>query len=165
MTTGACFFAPFLAFAAAVASTGTTRGVPMKNTPQEEVTCGEEMAASAEVPRRWMELMNHVATNMEWHAKWVGVGSSTAQAEHDALLRVAKEYRAMAAAAGGAALAMAAMKNLAPAMHDPSKVDRAAQARWMRTKIHRQREFADMLLRHAEDSEKALAELERRGSK
>jgi hypothetical protein len=133
----------------------------MKGDEPVEQTCGQEMAASAEVPRKWQELMNHVATNMEWHATWVGADSPAAKNEHDALLRVAAEYRAMANSAGRAASAMAAMNDLAPARHDPSKVDRGNQTRWMRTKIKMQRDFASLLSRHAEDSEKALAETQR----
>jgi hypothetical protein len=125
-------------------------------------TCGQEMAASAEVPQRWQELMNHVAANMEWHATWAGIDSAAAKREHDALLRVAGEYRAMAASAGRAATAMKAMRDLAPTPHDSSKVDLEGQARWMRAKIKMQRQFATLLTRHAEDSEKALAEMEAR---
>jgi hypothetical protein len=126
-----------------------------------ESSCGREMAASAEVPRKWGELMSHVASNMEAHATWVGTGSKPAQREHEALLRVAREYRAMAAASARAANAMEAMKSLEPAPHDPRQMDRAAQARWMRAKIQMQRDFAALLTRHADDSERALAFLER----
>jgi len=126
----------------------------------EEPTCGQELAASAEVPERWQELMNHVATNMEWHAGWVGSASIPAKREHDGLLRVAGEYRAMATAAGRAATSMKALHDLSVAPHDPSKIARAAQAHWMRAKIRMQREFAALLLRHADESEKALAQME-----
>lgn len=137
---------------------------PNMNTGEAEKgeTCGQEMAASAEVPQKWQELMDHVATNMEWHAMWVGTDSAAAKREHDALIRVAGEYRAMATAAGRATAAMKAMKDLAPTPHDPSKVDHAGQARWMRAKIQMQRQFAKLLTRHAEDSEKALAQIEAR---
>jgi hypothetical protein len=135
-------------------------GIKPKQALNEEQTCGQEISAAAEVPEGWQQLMDHVATNMEWHAGWVGAGSSAAKREHDALVRVAVEYRAMAAAAARAATAMRAMHELPPAPHDPSKLDRAAQAQWMRAKIQMQRDFAGLLTRHAEDSEKALAELE-----
>ena len=127
----------------------------------EEPTCGQEMATSAEVPEKWQELMNHVATNMEWHAGWVGTASTSAKLEHDGLLRVAGEYRAMAASAGRAATAMKAMRDLSASPHDSSKMDRAAQARWMRAKIRMQRAFAALLMRHADESEKALGRMER----
>jgi hypothetical protein len=69
----------------------------------------------------------------------------------------------MADAGGRAAAAMRAMEDLPPAPHDPSKVDHHAQARWMRTKIGMQREFAALLTHHAEESERALAHLENGG--
>lgn len=128
--------------------------------PAAEQTCGQELAASAEVPRTWGELMEHVAGNMEWHARWVGTGTPAARREHDAMLRVVAAYRAMARAAAQADAAMTAMKDLPPAPHDRAKIDRTAQARYMRTKIDMQRAFSALLLRHAEESEQALAELE-----
>jgi len=123
----------------------------------KEQTCGQEMAASAEVPQKWQALMSHVASNMERHAAWVGGDSPAARRERDALTKVAGDYRAMAEAAGRAAAAMAAMKDLEAAPHDPSRIDRAEQARWMRAKIELQREFAQLLLQHADESEAALA--------
>jgi hypothetical protein len=154
-----------LSLVAVALLTSGADGRPKMSDPKAsmtEQTCGQELAASAEVPRKWQELMNHVATNMEGHATWVGTDSGAAKAEHAALLRVAGEYRAMASAAGRAATAMKAMKDLAPAAHDPARLDRLGQARFMRAKIQMQREFARLLTRHAEESEKALAELEGR---
>lgn len=115
------------------------------------------MAASAEVPLRWQALMDHVAGNMDAHATWVGTATPAAKHEHDALRQVAAAYRAMAWAAGSAAQAMQAMKDLPPAPHDPARRDAAAWNRWMRDKIRMQRELAAMLERHAAASEQALA--------
>ena len=128
----------------------------------KEQTCGQEMAAAAEVPRRWGELMTHVATHMEGHARWVGTDSVAARREHDALMRVAAEYRAIAAAATRAAAAMTAMKALTPAPHDPSRFNATSQARWMRAKVKMQRAFATLLMRHAAESETALAQMARK---
>lgn len=123
-------------------------------------TCGQDVAASAEIPELWQALMNHVATNLEAHAVWVGVDSIAAKREHDALRRVAGEYRAMAEAAGRAAAAMKAMRDMAAAPHEPSKLDPARQERRMREKIAMQRELARLLLRHAADSDAAMDELD-----
>ena len=122
-----------------------------------EQTCGQEMAASAEVPLQWQALMDHVAANMDAHATWVGTATAAAKQEHDALRRVAAAYRAMAWAAGSAAQAMHAMRDLPPAPHDPHKRDGAAWAAWMREKIRMQRHLAATLERHAAESEHALA--------
>jgi hypothetical protein len=129
------------------------------NEANREQTCGEELAASAEVPRQWGALMTHVATNLELHAAWVGGESTAAKRERDALIVVASAYRAMASAAAQAASVMETMKELPAAPHDPARIDRAAQARRMREKIDMQRTFAALLLRHADVSEAALAEM------
>jgi hypothetical protein len=154
-----------LSFAAAAAllAWGHARPGMSVEQPTREQTCGQEMAASAEVPQKWQELMDHVATNMEGHARWVGTASPAAKAEHDAMMRVAAAYREMAAAGGRAATAMRAMKELPPAPHDPARMDRQGQAGFMRAKIQMQRAFAALLIRHVEESEKALAELEAPG--
>ena len=128
---------------------------PTSNKP----TCGQELAAAAEVPDKWRQLMSHVATNLESHASWVGSDSNAARDEHDALLRLAQAYRDMAGAAARAVAAMTAMRDLAPAPHDPSRIDRAGQASWMRVKIRIQRELAALIAQHADESEAALATL------
>jgi hypothetical protein len=116
--------------------------------------------------------MAHVAANMETHATWVREGADSgsdsgadpARLERAGLLRVAAAYREMAEAGARAALAMRAMKDLPPAPHDRAKVDRAALARWMRAKIAMQRDFAALIGRHADESERALAELDGAGT-
>jgi hypothetical protein len=126
---------------------------PDKN---RETTCGEEIAASAEVPEAWRDLMRHVAINLEAHATWVGTASPAASAENDGLLRVAAAYRDMAEAADRAAAVMRSMRALPAAPHDPVAFDGAAFASWMRDKIVRQRALAALLERHAAASARAL---------
>ena len=125
----------------------------------EEATCGQEIAADSEVPEKLAQLMSHVAVNMETHAMWVA-GSAGGNLEHDRLMVVAREYEAIAAAAGRAASAMKDMRGIPPVQHDPALLDRAGQMRWMRAKIEMQLEFARLLTRHAEVSKKVLAEME-----
>jgi hypothetical protein len=132
----------------------------------EDQTCGQELAAGAEVPKRWSDLMRHVAQNIEAHARWVyesnAAGASLSDAatgEHDGLLRVAREYRAMADAADRAADAMRAMCDVPVAPHDPARQDRAALAGWMASKIVIQRELATLLNSHADASERMLASM------
>jgi hypothetical protein len=132
----------------------------MTTTGDVEPTCGEELAASAEVPERWSALMHHVAANLEAHAAWVGTASDAARREQAALSRVAAAYREMADAGARAAAVMRSMRDLPPAPHDPAKMDGSALAAWMRAKIEMQRAFAALVIRHAEESERALAALE-----
>src|SRR5260221_75042 len=125
----------------------------------EEITCGQEMAADAEVPEKLARLMSHVSSNMEVHAKWVGEGPSGGR-ERDSLMVVAREYQAIADAAIRAASAMKAMRDIPAAPHDPSRLDRGRQALWMRAKIEMQTELAQLLIEHGEASKKVLAMLE-----
>jgi hypothetical protein len=126
---------------------------PIEN---DSPTCGEELAASAEVPEAWRDLMRHVAINLEAHASWVGMASPAARAEHEGMLRVAAAYRDMADAAERAAVLMRSLRALPAAPHDPAAFDRAAFASWMRAKIDRQRALAALIEHHAAVSERAL---------
>jgi hypothetical protein len=122
----------------------------------DESTCGQELAASAEVPDAWRALMSHVALNLDAHAAWVGDATDAARHERDAMRAVAAAYRDMAASAERAAALMRSLSSLAAAPHEPSRFDRPAFAAWMRTKVVLQRALADMLERHAAASERAL---------
>jgi hypothetical protein len=124
------------------------------------MTCGEELAADAEVPEALARLMRHVAENMDAHARWVGATAAPAAArERSGLEAVARAYRDIADASDWAASVMKTMLAVPAAPHDPAELDRAALARWMREKIELQRAFAALLTRHADDSEAALARL------
>ena len=123
---------------------------------KESPTCGDEIAASAEVPEAWRDLMRHVALNLASHARWVGTASPAARAEHEGMLRVAAAYRDMADAADRAVVVMRSLRALPAVPHDAAAFDRAAFADWMRAKIERQRALAAMLERHAAVSARAL---------
>ncbi len=112
-------------------------------------TCGEEVAASAEVPEAWRDLMRHVAINLEAHAAWVGGTSPAAREEHDGLRRVAAAYRDLADAAERAVVVMRSLRALPPAPHDRATFDHEGFVAWMREKIERQRALATLLERHA----------------
>jgi hypothetical protein len=127
-----------------------------ESTNAEELACGEELAASAEVPEAWRDLMRHVASNLDAHAVWVGSDSPAARGEHDGLRSVAAAYREMADAADRAAALMRSLRSLPAARHEPVAFDRAAFQSWMREKIERQRALASLLARHAASSERAI---------
>jgi len=126
----------------------------------DEETCGEELAGAADVPDLLGQLWEHIASNLVVHAKWVGTSTPEAAAEHDALLHVAREYRSISAAAERATAIMKSMSALAPAPHDPSRLDRNGQAQFLRRKIELQRKLANLLIHHAEASQSALFGLE-----
>lgn len=49
------------------------------------MACGAELADASIVPERLAALMSHVAENLEAHARWVGVETPQAKAEHEGL--------------------------------------------------------------------------------
>jgi hypothetical protein len=122
-------------------------------------SCGQELARGAEVPDELARLFAHVAENMDAHAEWVGTKSPDAAREHDAMRAAAVAYRKVAAAANEAASLMRGLGDLPAADHDPARLDRQALAVWMRTKIALQRDFARMLVDHADQSERVLEAL------
>ena len=126
-----------------------------------EATCGHELARDAEVPELLGQLMEHVAVNMVEHARWVRASGDAGLAEERGLLEIADRYRSIARSAeSAAAAAMRSMREVPAAAHDPELLDRTALAGWMTTKIQLQRGLAQMLLRHADDSEAVLRKLE-----
>jgi hypothetical protein len=107
------------------------------------MTFGQELAAGAEVPEKWRDLMRHVAGNMEAHG----------------LPRLALAYRAMADAADRAAREMRAMADITEARRDPARGDLGELVRWMERKVEMQRELAGLLVRHAQESEGVLRQV------
>jgi hypothetical protein len=128
---------------------------------ESELTCGQELAASAEVPSALGALMGHVALNLRAHAHWVGDETEAARTERDAMLRVAEAYEAVAQCAQQAAELMRSLRALPPAPHDPARRNRNEFATWMRTKIRLQHALANMLNAHALESERVLEHADR----
>jgi hypothetical protein len=122
----------------------------------EDLSCCAELARSAVVPERIGELMLHVTQNLEAHAQWVGAGSEAARLEQSALREVAADFRAIAEAAARAVQHMRAAAGLPSPPHDPGSWDRAAFVSWMQRKIELQRALAELLLEHAQLSERGL---------
>ncbi|MFT3921555.1 MAG: hypothetical protein QM778_03375 [Myxococcales bacterium] len=130
----------------------------------EDLTCGEELAASAEVPERISALFAHVSLNLEAHAKWVGQASPEARVEHDALRKVADACRALAQVSGETAELMRSLRDLAPVPHDPAGFDRQEFLPWMEHKIALQRGLSQLLLEHASVNAMALEFMRSDGS-
>lgn len=120
--------------------------------------CGAELGEAANVPESLARLMDHVAVNLTAHAKWVGSASDAAAAEHDALVQLAFDYRAIAGAARQAASTMRGMTGLDAAPHDPERWDKAGFAAWLALKIDLQTQLGQLLLDHAKEARRHLAE-------
>lgn len=120
-------------------------------------SCGTELTEGAVIPEQVAVLFAHVAFNMREHAKQLDEASP----EATALIAVADGYEAISAEAQRVCNFMRTLKSLPSAPHDRARQDRKSLADWMQNKVVIQRHFAKLLNEHADQSERALAELAR----
>jgi hypothetical protein len=140
------------------ACSATTGAAPPPHEARQVVaSCGAELSEEAVIPEQLAALMQHLANNMEAHARWVGSASNDAEAEHDALTRLATHYRRIATHATRAARTLHTLRDLDPAPHDPAPFHRSFFEASLRKKVDLQRSFAQLLLEHAATSKRALA--------
>ncbi len=133
-----------------------TRQAPLMH-DEDQQTCGQELAASADIPDDFGRLFRHVAINLRNHALAVGSGSAGASRERDALLRVASGYEEIADAAERTAQFMRTLATLPAVPHGTDGLGRDGFVDWMTTKIAIQRRLGTTLLEHAEQSAHVLA--------
>jgi len=140
------------------ACSATTGATPLPHEARRAtVSCGAELSEDAVIPEQLAALMQHLANDTEAHARWVGSATKDAEAEHDALTRLATQYRRVATFAAQAARTLHTMRDLDPAPHHPGRFHRQSFEASMRTKVDMQRRFAQLLLEHAATSRRGLA--------
>lgn len=124
-------------------------------------TCGRELAAGAEIPAKIAALFSHVALNLALHESLVEQRTELGKRERDVLLAVRTEYQALSASAQRAAALLRSAQDLPNAEHDPSALDLETLAEWLKVKVRLQRELAQLLSMHADESELAASLLGR----
>jgi hypothetical protein len=132
---------------------------PAAAEPGTKMTCGQMMASKAALPSKMAELMTAVADSVEAHAKWTGTKDKMAKAEHDMLMKVAKDHRAVAKQYTAIAATMTKAKDLQQAPHDPKTADMAKMAELTQKQITLAREMAALMTKDADESEKMLASM------
>ena len=123
------------------------------------MTCGQVMAAKAAMPAKLAEMLTAINDNTAMHAKWAGTKDKAAKGEHDAMMKVVKDHKAMIAAANKTSKDMAAMKDMPPCKHDMKTMD-PKMMDGMTKALALQKEFAAMLIKDAEMSEKMMADMQ-----
>lgn len=135
-------------------------GTPTVRGNMKEENCGAMMKSLVPLPTKFAELMTAVADGFDAHAAWVAMGKdANAKAEADALKKISKDHRALAAAAKQAATNMEAAGKLAPALHDTSKMDGKKMGEMIMKQATLEKEMAALMVKHAEDMEKMVAEM------
>jgi hypothetical protein len=120
-------------------------------------SCGQMMKETAALPRKFAEFMNALAEGANAHAAMLTGKDAASVAEAAAMKKVAADHKALADAATKTANDMEAMGTLAAVPNEP-KPD--AKAMEMMTRNNAlEKEMANMMLKHAEDMEKKMAEM------
>jgi hypothetical protein len=89
-----------------------------------ELKCGPALKQKALYPEKLAEISTQAAANLEGHAKWVSAGKSKeARAEAEALRRLARDHREVAAALKKLQADLEKAETLAPAPHDLETID------------------------------------------
>jgi hypothetical protein len=101
--------------------------------------------------------MTAVSDGANGHAAMLTGKDAASVAVAAALKKVAADHKAMADAATKAASDMEAMGTLAPVANEAKPDAKAMEA--MTKQIALEKEFANMVLKHAEESEKHMAEM------
>ncbi len=124
-----------------------------------EKSCGEKLAENAKYPRQLNKVVTSAADFYQAHADWVGTGDEASKAEHDKLVQLAKEHRALAQNAKTLADSLQASSSLPAASHarPPTPEVRQAMERLQRE----MRTFAQLLERGARENQQALQAMTR----
>jgi hypothetical protein len=85
---------------------------------EEPTTCGEGLAANAELPRAASALLQTMADNLEAHLATLDLSDGHARRERDACLHLAAEQRRIAARLDTVAEEMAGYRELPQGRHD-----------------------------------------------
>ena|SRR5688572_11080530 len=137
-----------------------TAAPPAAKGGAKEENCGAMMKSLVPLPTKFAELMTAVADGQTAHANWVGMSKDPkATAEATAVKKIADDHRALAAAAKKTAADMEAASTLQPVAHDKTKMDPKAMQDSMTKQIALEREMANMMLKHADESEKMMKEM------
>jgi hypothetical protein len=119
-----------------------------------EKSCGEKLSENAKYPRELNKVVTSAADFYEAHARWIGTGDAAAKAEHDKLMSLAKEHRALADQAKKVADSLQASSSLPAAKHATPPTPEVRQA--MERLQQEMRTFAQLLERGAHENQQAL---------
>ena len=124
-----------------------------------ELKCGIELKEKAAYPQKLSELSAQAADNLEGHAKWVAAGKSKeGRAEAEALRRLARDHREVAAALKKLRADLEKAGTLAPAPHDLDAIDDKL-VKGFSYQAELERTLAQLLLVDATAIEQMLAQL------
>jgi hypothetical protein len=129
------------------------------DTAKEAHSCGERLSENAKYPEQLSATVSRAADLYVAHAQWIGTANAQAKAEHDKLMQLAQEHRALAETARRISSSLLAARDLPAAEHEgppPAALTQAMQ------RLHEEmRTFAQLLERGALEGERELQAMRR----
>ncbi len=151
----ACLFLTAFGIANAVDTTTTTTTTGTIKTEN----CGEMMKGLIPLPTKFEELMTAVSEGMSNHAAWMKKSTDkNAKTEAKMLTTLAQDHMAVAHQMKKIIKDMETASTMAPAPHDMSKADPKSNEMMLK-QAKLEREMAALMLKHADDTEKMVADM------
>ena len=120
-------------------------------------SCGAMMKSLSALPNKFAELMTAIADGQAGHAAMLTGKDAASMAEAAAMKKISQDHRDIGAAAKKAAADMEAAGTLAAAPNEPKPDAKAIEG--MQKGATLEREMAAMMVKHAEDTEKMIAQM------
>jgi hypothetical protein len=122
-------------------------------------SCGQKLSENAKYPRQLNAVLTSAADFYQAHAQWVGTGDAAAKAEHDKLMQLVKEHRALADEARKVSDSLQASASLPAAEHARPPTPEVRQSM---EKLQREMHtFAQLLERGVRENRQALQAMRR----
>lgn len=128
----------------------------------EQQTCGKGLAEHSTLPAKLAELVSAMVENLEIHQTSLDLTDENARKELDAYVKLAKEFRDIAARLQATAEHMAGYRNLPMGRHDRQALAGPKVVKAFETFVRLERELLALLQSSVERDQKMLSTTARR---
>jgi hypothetical protein len=125
----------------------------------EQQTCGRGLAEHSALPARLADVTNAMADNLQVHMQALELDDEAARQEHAVYLRLAEEYRQLAARLRAVAGEMAAARDLPMGRHDQQTLTSPEVGEAFQRFVRAKQELLVLLQRMVEQDQRMLAEM------
>jgi hypothetical protein len=125
----------------------------------EQQTCGRGLAEHAALPARLADVTNAMADNLQVHMQALELDDEAARQEHAVYLRLAEEYRQLAARLRAVAGEMAAARDLPMGRHDQQTLTSPEVGEAFQRFVKAKHELLVLLQQMVEQDQRMLAEM------
>ncbi len=131
---------------------------------EEQPTCGQGIAAHAELPTRLGELIAALAGVLETHMTALDLADVNAKQEYEVYQRLAQQHRHIAALLQAVAADMAAQRDLPMGKHDMQVMMSAAPVAAFRAYVQAEQELLALLQQSAAQDQQMLHAMSQAGA-